>query len=169
MPTRHSTPRLLIAYDGSESAVRAIQDVAKLLPGTTAVVLNVWKPLNNIAVYGPLAATTDTGEVNESSEADARALADEGAELARECGLNARSEAIMESGSVGDTITTRSLDDDIDMIVVGSTGHTALGGALFGSVSRDLTRHASVPLLLLRPNATATAAGTSTVATAGTQ
>ena len=38
-----------------------------------------------------------------------------------------------------------------DLLVVGSQGHSLIGGALLGSVSRHVERHATCEVMIIRP------------------
>src|SRR3954453_17050874 len=93
---------ILIAYDGSPHGQRAIEVAAERLIGP-AIVLHVLSP----APRAPLATDAMTGAmIDEQAYAererqvrrDADAIADEGARLAREAGLDAEPLVVEEAG-----------------------------------------------------------------------
>ncbi|MFV0679384.1 universal stress protein [Ottowia sp.] len=53
-------------------------------------------------------------------------------------------------GRVGETIAKTAESGDYDMLVMGSHGHSALGGLVMGSVSTNVLAHCTVPVLLIR-------------------
>ena len=83
---------MLIAYDGSRQAKGAIVEAARELgAGRRAVVLTVREPLDQIAFAGYGGTTTldpaTVSAMQESAENEATAVAEEGAQLAREAGF----------------------------------------------------------------------------------
>ncbi len=86
---------IIIGYDGSDEAGRAIDAAAAFLRATEAVVANVWKPEIVAATTIPLAAPVTpppAGEQQAVLERTARRVAEEGAQRASEAGLPARPE-----------------------------------------------------------------------------
>src|SRR4051794_5759606 len=78
---------ILICYDGSDGAERAIDVAADLLGPRHAVVLDVGPPLTtaeSLAVMSPVSPASMFEEVNAD---DARRRANEGAERARNAGF----------------------------------------------------------------------------------
>lgn len=79
----------------------------------------------------------------------AEALAQEGAETARERGLEAEADALPCHGNVWATLVRRAADLDAGAIVVGSRGRSELRSALLGSVSSGVAHHSTVPVLVV--------------------
>jgi len=143
---------VLIAYDGSEAADRAIDVAGRLLPGRAAVVVHVY-----VSQYRDSRAVRviAQGEVGEIVKALDQALTDEateittrGVERARAAGLDAQGETIQADKGVWRTITALARDRHAALVVTGSRG---LGGArsvLLGSVSSGLVHNAEVPVLV---------------------
>lgn len=139
---------VLIYYDGSEGARSAITAAAALLVGRGAVILNV-APLALVAeVYA--AAGSGAAGLDRRAHADALALADEGADLAREAGFRAEARAGLDSptwrGVVG-------VADEIAaaVIVLGSRGLTGVRELVEGSLSHEVAEHAGRPVLVVPP------------------
>ena len=139
----------LICYDGSEDARNAVTAAAALLVGRKAVILNVG-PLARVAdVYA--AAGSGAADLDRRVQADALALADEGADLAREAGFRAEARAGL------DTPTWRGVvgvADEIGaaVIVLGSRGLTGVRALVEGSLSHEVAEHARRPVLVVPPS-----------------
>lgn len=58
-------------------------------------------------------------------------------------------EALLIQGQINPTIKSEIKKLDIDLVVLGSHGHTRLYDLIVGSVSEYLLRHQSVPILIL--------------------
>lgn len=147
---------VVVGYDGSESSERALRDAAALLKPRRALVVVVWK--EDIALRAidppehlpPAALDIRTAQEVEQSMAErAQRLAQHGAEIAREGGLDAEGLAIAEEVSV--TIAEVLVDiaerRDAAAIVVGGHGH----GGTIGPISRDVIRTARRPVLVRGP------------------
>jgi nucleotide-binding universal stress UspA family protein len=147
---------ILIAYDGSQSADAAIAFAAKLFDHdhADAVVLSVWEPLTVQALramrFGGSAPPipVDVDEVDDNAEAQARRLAEHGARLAGEAGLEARALWAADERRIADTIVESADELDADLIVMGERGLAGLA-AFFGSVSNHVLQHASRPVLVV--------------------
>jgi nucleotide-binding universal stress UspA family protein len=149
MANRNGDGPVLFAYDGSEQAKAAIHEAAHQLgPGRDAVVLTVWQPLAAISWR----AATAAPELEESIQADAEGVADEGAKLAGSLGF--RAAPVAESGTpVWHAIVAAADDRDASILVMGSHGRTGIGLVLMGSVAAAVTRHTERPVLIVHVRA----------------
>ena len=143
---------ILLCYDRSASARRAVETAARLFPGHTAIVLHVWSPLAVLAAaYGAVALDAyDEGDLQRG----AQGVAEEGAELARAAGLDAQA-VLAEAGYEGTwhTIVNASAEHGAGVIVLGARGLSTFQSALLGSVSHGVAQHAHVPVLIVPPAA----------------
>ena len=141
---------VLICYDGSTEARRAIDVAAELLGSRAAVVLDV-APLMTV---GQSVAATASPAGNRSfagyNQADARRRAEEGAEHAREAGFTAEARAALAS-STWEGIVDAADELDASVIVLGSRGLTRARELFRGSVSHDVAGHAGRPVLIVPP------------------
>lgn len=142
---------ILICYDNSEGARRAIETAAALFPGRPAIVLHVWSPIAiAAAAYGGLVALPaydDTALRDAASK-----VADQGAALATSAGLDARP-AVAESTYEG---TAHAILDVVSeqgagVVVLGARGLSAFRSFVLGSVSHSVAQHAHVPVLIVPP------------------
>ena len=138
---------ILICYDGTPGARQAIEHAGRLLPGSRAVVLNVWSSPAGLAACG-LAGTAphDFDDWTRTSFD----VAAQGVQLAKAAGLDAV--ALTTNGMVVGiwrSILTSADECGADLIVVGSRGLTGLRATIAGSVSKSLAAHARRRLLVV--------------------
>jgi nucleotide-binding universal stress UspA family protein len=143
---------LLLCYDGSEDAKAAIGRAGELFGGRSAVVLTVWEGFTEVmarAGAGLAAAPLDFEAIDAASEQAARDRAEEGADLAREAGLEAQPRIAKRLVAVWQTIVDTARELDAEAIVVGTRGLTGLKSVLLGSVSRGVLQHAGRPVMVV--------------------
>ena len=150
---------ILIGYDGSDTARRAVREAAELFGSRRALVVTVWEP--GLAYEaGAIEADPMMGmpigvdpaaarEVDDASKAHADRVAEEGAASAKSLGLHAEPLAVADEGNVADAIVELARKREVAAIVVGSRGLTGLRARLEGSTSNAVARHASCPVVLV--------------------
>ena len=141
---------VLICYDGSESARRAIDAAAALLGPRHAVVLDLGPPLTpaeSIAAISPVVPAAGFEDLN---EADALTRAEDGAARAERAGFEAVARAGI-SAPTWEGICDVADEIDAPVIVVGSRGLTPGRELVEGSISHDVARHAGRPVLVVPP------------------
>ncbi|HKR15381.1 MAG TPA: universal stress protein [Pyrinomonadaceae bacterium] len=154
--------KILIAYDGSDSADIAIDALQRAgLPAehVDALVVSVgevWLPPSEAA--GENVAQHESPGVKEARERAARAIA-EAEELAQRGSKRVqqifpgwRVDHDVRNGSPGFELLNCAREWQADLIAVGSHGHTALGRFVLGSVSQKLLTEASTSVHVSRSN-----------------
>ena len=149
---------VLIAYDGSAAARRAVADAAKLLGSRQMLVVTVWEaglayatpimPPNGMMIapeVDPRVALDVDRELHRHAERVSR----EGAELARSLGVDAKPVAVPDDGDIPRTILHVARERQAAAIVVGSRGLSGLRARLEGSTSKGLLKHASCPVVVV--------------------
>jgi nucleotide-binding universal stress UspA family protein len=137
--------KLLLATDLSEASSAATEqafDLAGRL-GASLLVVSVIDPGSLLLPGGRFHSRID--QVRDRRAAIAQTLVERG-----------RTEGIPVSflvwdGDPGDMIVSAAEAEHADMVVVGSHGRGAVGRLFLGSVSEHVVRHASCPVLVVRP------------------
>lgn len=150
---------VLIAYDGSDAARRAIHETAKLFGSRRALVMTVWEaslPYElaagmQPADIAPLPTVVDVEtaqEIDDTLQARADRVAQDGTALAKSLGLQAEPLVVAEEGlNVADAIVKLARERDAVAIVIGSRGHTGLRAAFEGSTSSAVLKHSPCPVV----------------------
>jgi nucleotide-binding universal stress UspA family protein len=133
---------ILICYDGSTGAQRAIDAAASLFGTQPAVVLDV-DPMQEYAALGSEALDEMVWEF-------AAARAESGAQLARNAGFHARGRADIEGPAWRGAV---EVADEIGAaaIVVGSRGLCGVKALLESSFARLVAIHTDRPVLVVPP------------------
>src|SRR5206468_6393903 len=104
---------VLSAYDGSDTARRAVREAAKLFGSRPALVVTVWEPGLAYEASMPMAGlemapvpvdVEGAQEVEQELHQRARRTAQEGAELAQSEGLQAKGLAVADEVHIADAI-----------------------------------------------------------------
>lgn len=150
---------ILIGYDGSDTARRAVHEAAELFGSRRALVVTVWEPglayetsamTADPTGQGPLPVDSGAAqEVDDASQAHANRVAEDGAALAKSLGLQAEALAVADEGNVAGAIVELARKRGVAAIVVGSRGLSGLRARLEGSTSNAVAKHASCPVLLV--------------------
>lgn len=122
--------RILVAWDGTREAIRALNDALPLLANAeTVTVMFVGTTERDLEQYFP------------ALERIVRHL--------QRHGINATAEETLRSGlAVSDVLLSRAADLAADMIVAGGYHHSQLRETLIGGVSREFLQHMTVPVLM---------------------
>jgi nucleotide-binding universal stress UspA family protein len=145
----HDSP-VLICYDGSEGAGRAIKAAAALFGERHAVVVDIGPPLTAAESVAALDSVVPGNAFEDLNTADALDRARAGAAAAREAGFTAEARAELAAPTwegildVADTI-------DAEVIVVGTRGLSGARELFEGSVSHQLAEHSTRPVLMVPP------------------
>lgn len=132
---------IVVGYDGSDSARRALERAASLCQnGTTLEVIAVAHPMPQ--VKGAVTA------IDPLEEEERRHDLDQAAAVLEQRGIEAR--MIEGRGDPARTIAERAKDAGADLIVVGTHGRGAMGRALLGSVSTNVLHRAPCDVLVVR-------------------
>ena len=149
---------IVIGFDGSASAQRAIREAAALLGTRPALVVTVWEPGLAYAASVPSSLdlpaapvdVTTAAEIDDALDKRAHRLADEGAALAREAGFaSAEPVVAADESNVAETLVEIARKRDAQAIVVGSRGLSGLKARLAGSTSKHVLQHADRPVVVI--------------------
>jgi len=124
--------RVLVAWNASSEAARAVTDALPLLAGADSV---------QVMAFNPEASRDEHGD---SPGADIALF------LARH-GVKASASRQGRSGDdIGEQILSRAADISADLIVMGAYGHSRLRELVMGGVTRTLLDSMTVPVLMSR-------------------
>ncbi len=155
---------VLIGYDGSDTARRAVQKTAELFGSRHALVVTVWDPnlpydaammspggLDTMAPVAPEILDVQAAQASEQKlQAQAHRTAHDGAELAKSLGLAAEGLVLAEGrGNVAGAIVELARERDAAAIVIGSRGLSGLRARLEGSTSSAVLKHSSCPVVVV--------------------
>jgi nucleotide-binding universal stress UspA family protein len=146
---------VVIGYDGSPAADLALAMSAALLAPRKALVVVVWEPgvAWDLMAPGIEPAPIDIRtalQIDDAVYEGARRLAERGAGIAREAGMEAEGLAVADELSVANTLVRVARDRDAAAIAVGSHGHRAIREFLLGSTTRAVLKHAPCPVVVVR-------------------
>ena len=122
--------RVLVAWDGSREAARAVNDALPLLVEAKSVTV--------LSIDPPSASTAEEFVPG----------ADLAIHLARH-GVKAEATSIIaDDMSIGDVLLSRAADWAIDLIVMGAYGHSRFRELLLGGATRSLLKTMTIPVLM---------------------
>lgn len=144
--------RIVVAVDGSETSGKALDEATKLAREMSAIILLLhvceempvmWEPdgMNMILMQDSLKAIADAGK--ELLEQHRKQLTEQGITVETK---------LVETygGRIGSVISEEAQKWNADLLVVGTHGRKGIAHFLIGSVAEDVTRTASMPVLLVR-------------------
>lgn len=133
--------RILVAFDGSESAKRALEEVSKLCgEGTTVTVVSVAEELPQFGRAAAMLLPEEDAE-RQSELREAKALlADRGI----------TAELVERRGEAAARILDEAERERADLIVLGTRGLSPGRRWLLGSVSTKVLHHARCNVLVVR-------------------
>ncbi|MEQ9347094.1 MAG: universal stress protein [Thalassospira sp.] len=122
-----SIHKFLIAFDGGESAMKAVRHIAsgKLFTDLPCSLLCVGKPTDSL-----------------------QEKLDQAAEILRKAGYDV--DAGFEQGEPEDVIKAKIEADNIDLLVMGAYGHSRIRNLIIGSTTTEMVRSCHVPVMMFR-------------------
>ncbi|MDL9935139.1 universal stress protein [Gordonia sp. ABSL1-1] len=148
---------LMIAYDGSPNADRAIRYAATYLRATTAYVVTAWQPgsmsparLSTLSggMQPFIDTQLDTG-VDQALEHEAAELNAGGVALAVENGLSARGQIVEVESTVWGALVAAADALHVDLLVTGTRGSSGLRALLHSSVAERVLKHCHRPVFIV--------------------
>lgn len=155
VPTDKKTV-IVIAFDGSPTARRAVAYAARFLTADRAVVLTAWTPLNrgtdpqdyDYDLDGP---PDPRDEELDIALAEAQRINDEGVELAVAAGLPAEPMRRAVTFTVWQAIIEAADELDAELIVTGTRATTGFRSLIQSSVADHVLRRGHRPVLIVPP------------------
>ncbi|NIY74802.1 universal stress protein [Thalassospira sp. HF15] len=119
--------KFLIAFDGGESAMKAVRHIAqgKLFTGLPCTLLSVGKPTSSL-----------------------QEKLDEAATILRKAGYEV--DAGIVPGEPEEVIKDKIEAENIDILVMGAYGHSRIRNLIIGSTTTEMVRSCHVPVMMFR-------------------
>jgi nucleotide-binding universal stress UspA family protein len=137
--------RVLVAYDGSDGAKKALDAAVGVARRDSAELIGL-----AIEAHLPHYGAT-VGEVEEERRFEEQACAqllEEASSYAAERGV--AMQADIRAGHPAQEIVRAADDQGADLIVVGHSGHSGVWGRLLGGTAEKVSRHAACSVLIVR-------------------
>ncbi len=137
---------ILVAVDGSQNSDRAVHHaikLAKLVPGTVLHLLNVQPSVGGVVTMFVPKSNIDSYHRDEGDKALTSAV-----KICADSGV--RAERHISVGRAGPVVSEFAKRLGCRTIVMGTRGHSGIGGVLLGSVAQDVIAHAEVPVCLVK-------------------
>jgi nucleotide-binding universal stress UspA family protein len=140
--------RILVAIDGSESALRALDFAAlqaRHAPAAELHVLTIKQPAN---AYTAWEIYVTAERIQQVANERARAILDAATERLKPAGCSFNLEVL--EGEPAETIARRAAELGCESIVMGTHGLGQLGVLIMGSVAQRVLHHTSLPVTLVK-------------------
>jgi nucleotide-binding universal stress UspA family protein len=133
--------KILVAYDGSNEAKRALDWARKIGGDGPVTVLSVAPTLEGSPRIAD--AVDPTSDLSEHSR-----QVDEARSSLERAGMTV--ETILRAGNPAEEIITTASEGSYELVLVGIRGMSAAQRFIIGSVAERVVRHATVPVLVVR-------------------
>ena len=119
--------RVVVAWDGSRTAARALADAQPILETASAI--------DVVSISDPRLGYKELPGFNITRH------------LSRH-GLNAELKRLPMSGDVGETLLSYAADADADLLIMGGYGHSRLREIILGGTTRTIMQSMTVPIFM---------------------
>lgn len=141
--------KILLPIDGSDTSLKAARYAVKIAKQEKAQIVCIH------AIDAPAYLSEyRTGLLLPSYHEEAKKLAEvwlgKVTEIARRESVDVKTDIVRDVVSVVDTIVNYALNENADLIILGTRGRTGLKRFLLGSVANGVVLHAHCPVLVVR-------------------
>ncbi len=153
-PRGAGRPLIVVGFDGSQGAARAIAATSTLMAGAEALVVCVYRPVLPAAGAALLGAPAEmvrggARALDAQRRAEAEQTAERGAALASAGGCASPALALAARGAVWAALVHQAERHQAAALLVGARGLSGLSRVVLGSVSSGLVHHATRPVLVV--------------------
>lgn len=131
---------MLIAYDGSPEAVRALEYAGRFLKASRAILVTAWEPVKDAS-----------GQ--DSAHELAVKTSEEGVAIAQKNGIEAEPYLVESATTIWNAIIDAAQKLDADLIVAGTRGMTGIKAMFQPSVADNILKHSGLPVFIVPPAA----------------
>jgi nucleotide-binding universal stress UspA family protein len=140
--------KLLVPFDGSESALRALQHAVKLAKQAPPTALHVVHAHEEPLLYGEIAVYVPKEKMADLQRKHSDDLLGAAVALLKNSGVAYETEILV--GPIGEAIANRADALGCEGIVLGTRGLSAIGNLVMGSVATKIIHLAKVPVTLVK-------------------
>ena len=140
--------KVLVPFDGSESALRAVRHVIALAEQNGPLSIHVVTVHEEPIIYGEIAVYVSLERMRELQRQHSEAVIAPAEELLRNAGVPYTREILV--GRIAETIARHADELGCDGIVMGTHGQTAIGNLVMGSVATKVIHFATMPVTLVK-------------------
>jgi len=151
-PEAVAIERVLVPTDGSEAAAAAAPTAATLA-GQFGATVDVVSVVDLLVEAGPFDAGGVSEQFVQKLEANAAEAVDGIADRLRDTDPAVDVTTTVSRGRPHEELRTHIADNAIDLVVMGSHGHSGVGESLLGSVTSRVLQLVEVPVLVVPPRA----------------
>ncbi|WP_270181504.1 universal stress protein [Alkalihalobacillus sp. CinArs1] len=139
--------RVLVAFDGSELSVKALEESIKMAQENPELHLNIVTALNPTAQIS--SAVIYASVLNELRKDAVEMLDEVSKSVKKRIPQDDLSTMVLE-GNPGEEIVKYAEENECDLIVMGSRGLSGIKEIFLGSVSHNVLQRASCPVLVIK-------------------
>jgi nucleotide-binding universal stress UspA family protein len=139
---------ILVAIDGSDSALRALDFAVKQASHAPKAKLHVLTVRPPATTYSAWEVYVTADRIEEVATARARDVLESAAAHLKDSGCKFELEQL--EGETAETITRRADELGSESITMGTHGHGTFGILFMGSVAQRVVHHANVPVTMVK-------------------
>ncbi len=141
---------LLVPVDGSDPARQALDFACEQYPDAIITAYHVIGPSPSADEMLIGSASEYEESLQTAKEEHARSVLDDADSLATD--MDCEIETTFDQGIPTKAILDYLSDNEVDQVIMGSHGRTGFERVVMGSVAEKVTRHAPVPVTIVRPD-----------------
>ena len=139
--------KILVPTDGSEHAVRAEEEAIYIAEKTGAELIGLSTVENNFVNGLPL--NDEVYELNNLLKENTKNNVDNFEELVHEKASSVSVRSIIKEGTPANAILETAEEEDVDLIIIGSSGKSGFDRFLMGSVADKVSKSAKCSVLVV--------------------
>ncbi len=141
-------PKVLVPFDSSDNATRALRHAIGLAKQNPSIELHIVNAHEPPIVYGEIAVYLPEEKARELQRRRSEDILKPAAELAKAAGVKFSTEILI--GEVGGAIARYAQEHGCDAIVMGTRGMGAVGNLVLGSIATKVIHLTKLPVTLVK-------------------
>ena len=140
--------KLLVPFDGSDSALRALRYAISIAQQNGPVEIHVVTAHDEPDIYGEIAVYVSREKMAELQRQNSEYRLVAAEQVLKEAAVPYEKEILI--GNIAEVIARRADELGCDAIVMGTRGMSAMGSLVMGSVATKVVHAANVPVMLVK-------------------